>query len=123
TTLMETSYKYFSPAKEKKESNKPWWTALCKTTTKAARKAYKKWRTTLLPADKTHLNKLEAIKRKTIISAKIQSWSNYISSMDKNTSAFWKFTKHTMNGQPSHYSTTPITKSNGELTTNPAEKA
>lgn len=43
--------------------------------------------------------------------------------MDKNTSAFWKFTKHTMNGQPSHHSTTPITKSNGELTTNPSEKA
>ena len=54
----------------------------------------------LLPSDKINLNKLEAIKKRTIIAAKNQAWSNHIASMEKNTTAFWRFAKQ-MSNKPS----------------------
>ncbi|KZS10385.1 Uncharacterized protein APZ42_025160 [Daphnia magna] len=105
-----------------KESSKPWWTPLCKKVTKEARQAYKIWRTTLLPSDKTILNRLEAVKKRTVLTAKNLSWSNHILSMDKNTSAFWHFTKQMMNRPSNPHVNTPLSMSNGVPTSDPVEK-
>jgi hypothetical protein len=91
--MIDASNRFFPPAKAIKESKKPWWTPLCKKTTKEARKAYVVWRTiaygvTLLPADKNKLKKLEAIKKSTIIAAKNQTWSTHIASMDRTQQPF-----------------------------------
>jgi hypothetical protein len=71
--IIEASNKHFKSKRKNKEPKKPWWTPLCKKTTKEARKAYKLWRSTFLPSDKNNLNKLEAIKKRTIMAAKNQT--------------------------------------------------
>ncbi|KZS21257.1 Uncharacterized protein APZ42_011851 [Daphnia magna] len=114
SAIIEASNKHFKPKRINKEPKKPWWTPLCKKTTKEARKAYKLWRSTLLPSDKNNLNKLEAIKKRTIMAAKNQAWSNHIASMDKNTIAFWRFAKQMINKPSTPRTTAPITKPNGD---------
>lgn len=61
---MAATFEHFPSAIKKKESNEPWWAPLCKKVTEDARQAYKISRTTLIPSDKTKLNKLEAVKKK-----------------------------------------------------------
>lgn len=48
---------------KRKEKARKWWNKECHDATSTARKAYKIWRRTLNLADKTILNKMEAIKK------------------------------------------------------------
>jgi hypothetical protein len=104
--IIEASDKHFKPKRINKEPEKPWWTPLCKKTTREARKAYKLWRSTLL-SDKNNLNKLEAIKKRTIMAAKNQTWSNHIASMETTAE---------------HYSLLEICQTNDKQTINPPEQ-
>jgi hypothetical protein len=127
TSIINASKELFAPNKNPlpKESPKPWWTPQCKKATSAARRAYNKWRSTLLQTDKIELNRLEAIKRKTIMKAKNESWTKYIDSLDHpgNTSVFWNFAKAIINGKKTqHVWPNLIDASNHQLTT-PMEKA
>ncbi|KAI9554971.1 hypothetical protein GHT06_020260 [Daphnia sinensis] len=47
--IIEASERHHRPKKNYKESSKPWWTAECRRATANTRKAYQKWRHTLLP--------------------------------------------------------------------------
>lgn len=102
TALMESCNNFFAPnsATSLRESSKPWWTEECHIATKNARKAFKKWRSTALQDDKTYLNKMKAIKRRTILAAKNSAWEKHIETLDEgNASKFWKFSKAMMNGR------------------------
>jgi hypothetical protein len=67
--IMNANNLFFAPKYKThpRETQKPWWTKERKAAAKQARKAYQVWRSTLLQIDKTHLNKMEAIKKRTII--------------------------------------------------------
>jgi hypothetical protein len=67
--MMYANNLFFTPKNKThpRDTQKPWWTKECKAAAKQARKAYQVWRSTLLQIDKTHLNKMEAIKKRTII--------------------------------------------------------
>jgi hypothetical protein len=59
------------------------------------------------------------------MAAKNQAWSNHIASMDKNTTAFWRFDEQMTNkpSTPPPRTTAPITRPNGDQTTDPSEKS
>jgi exonuclease III len=106
-----------------REAQKPWWTKECKIATQHARKAYQLWRSTLLQSDKTHLNKLEAVKKRTILAAKNASWERHIDTLEVgNASKLWKFAKDMLNGRRESVNA-PLNKHNGEYTSYPEEKA
>ena len=73
----------------------------CKNATRNMRRAFKIWRTTLLQRDEINLNKLEAIKKRTILKTKNDScWKKDIESFNQGNSAkFWKFSKDMMQDQ------------------------
>ena len=123
--LMETSNTHFTYKKKTSpgESQKPWWTIECHIATKNARKAFKTWRSTLMQEDKTYLNKMEAIKKRTILAEKNRSWERHIDTLyDGNASKFWKFSKAMMNGRR-ETTNTPLNNRNGEPIIDPLEMA
>lgn len=90
--IIEASNKFFKRRHSMlpKEKARPWWTEKCEKATRDVRKAHKTWKESLLPSDKTNLNRLEAIKKKTILAAKNDSWSNFIDNLGvpQNTTIF-----------------------------------
>jgi hypothetical protein len=61
-------------------------------------------------ARQNDLNKQGALKKRTIMAAKKHAWNNYIPSMDKNTTAFWRFAKQKLNTPTTPRTNTAITK-------------
>ena len=122
---MDASNSHFARKKKTspRESQKPWWTKECHIATKNARKAFKTWRSTLQQEDKTYLNKMEAIKKRTILAEKNRSWERHIETLDDgNAAKFWKFSKTMMNGRR-ETTNTPLNNCNGEPIIDPLEKA
>lgn len=66
SSIIEASQIHFTPNRNAlaREKPKPWWTPQCKKATSMVRRAYNKWRSSLLQSDKTELNRLEAIKKR-----------------------------------------------------------
>lgn len=66
SSIIEASQIHFTPNRNAlaREKPKPWWTSQCKKATSMVRRAYNKWRSSLLQSDKTELNRLEAIKKR-----------------------------------------------------------
>jgi len=102
SSLEEANNKYFKakPRNSPVERPKPWWTPECRKATKDVRRAYDCWRTTRLGSDKTALNRLEAIKKKTILRAKRASWNERVEKLEdsKNVASFWRDVNGMMNG-------------------------
>lgn len=107
-SIIDASHTLFAPSRiaAPREKPKPWWTPQCKKATSAARRAYNKWRTSLLKSDKTEFKKLEVIKKKTIIKAKNDAWNKYIDSLDQpgNITTFWNFSKSILKEKKTQHS-------------------
>jgi hypothetical protein len=123
SSIIEASQTHFTPNRNamSREKPKPWWTPQCKKATSMVRRAYNKWRSSLLQSDKTELNRLEAIKKKTIIKAKNDAWEKFIGSLDQpgNTTTFWNFAKFMLKEKRTKQSwPTLVDQTNRQLTDN-----
>lgn len=123
--IMRASNKHFAVHKHASPRilEKAWWSEDCRKAVRDAKRAHHVWRSTLLPVDKAILNRLEAVKKWTILSTKNKSWEHYINNLDQGNSAkFWKFATNMINGKP-EYNPAPLKKNDGEHTSDPVEKA
>lgn len=111
--IISTSNKYFAGKVNPsfRERTKLWWTQECITASKNAKKAYKTWRSTLLLSDKIIVNKLEDVKEKIILREK-----NKCGNTENNKSCI-------INGTMDDYTSASLRKLDGELTSDPLEKA
>ena len=101
-TLINTTNKFFKPPKKKNRREAPnWWNADCKKALAAARKARRKWlKNPFSITLKTHLNRAEAVKKRTILRAKRESWLKYLKSLEttKNPKEFWNYVRRVITG-------------------------
>jgi len=70
---------------------------------------------------KTRLNRAEAIKKRTVLKAKRESWMKYLKSLEttKNPKEFWNYVRRVINGS-SYSPTAPIKDpTNEEATDDP----
>lgn len=103
SAINAASTKFFLHRMEKhsKEASRAWWNQKCVAISRDVRRAYNTWQQTLLFSDKTILNRLEAIKKRTILKAKSEAWDRHISKLDDNKTPkkLWSFTKNMLNGR------------------------
>lgn len=98
STLLLASKKIFTPRSDSsapKEKNRPWWNADCSKLVAESRRAYGKWKVLPTSINKKALNRAEALKKRTMTTARKQSWDKLIEDLNKskNDKRIWSFTK------------------------------
>ncbi len=129
--VISSSSKFFSSntssCTHAKEPVRPWWNSDCQKTVALYRRARSRWIASPCQSTLLHLKKAEAIKKRTILQAKRDSWSSHLSSLSLagNPKKLWRFCK-TMLGSQSNF---PLSKqyqivdSHGTGVLNSADKA
>jgi len=102
--LIRASEFHFKPKRSKnpKEKIRPGWTRACQDAVSNARAARRMWmENPLSPVLKTELNRLEAIKKRTIRQSFDESWESHIASFEKDRKLkkFWSFTRQMVHGK------------------------
>ena len=64
----------------------PWWTAECAAVVRAKRRAFYLWRRRPTPAHRTEFRRLNAVARRTLLSAKREAWLSFCSSLSFSSS-------------------------------------
>ena len=100
--MIASAEQHFSrQPKDQREPERPWWNNDCRMAVSRARAARRRWlNQPFNPALKTELNRLEAIRNRTIKRASRESWEAHINALeaDGNSKAFWSFTNCMING-------------------------
>ncbi|KZR96595.1 Uncharacterized protein APZ42_008980, partial [Daphnia magna] len=107
------------------EPRRPWWNEDCANLVKNARKSYRTWRKfPLSTVARSEWTKAEAKKKKGILAAKRQAWTNFISDLGpKDQTKMWSFVRSmTGKGTDPTPDGRPI-NNNGMATNDPSEKA